>query len=46
MTVFHIRDHLCKAGERELEEKMRRAVGDSFDVVQAMCNGTKHVAAR
>jgi hypothetical protein len=43
MAVFHIKDHLRKAGEEEVEKKMRRATGKSFDVVRAICNGTKHV---
>jgi hypothetical protein len=42
MAVFHIKDHLSKAGEARIEERMRSAVGDSFDVVRAICNGTKH----
>jgi hypothetical protein len=42
MAVCHIKDHLAKAGEKDVEVKMRSAVGDSFDVVRAVCNGTKH----
>jgi hypothetical protein len=45
MTVFHIKDHLRKARPKEIdiERKMRNATGKSFDVVRAICNGTKHV---
>jgi hypothetical protein len=44
MAVFHIKDHLSKAKPKEIaiERKMRKATGKSFDVVRAICNGTKH----
>jgi hypothetical protein len=42
IAVFHIKDHLAKAGEEDINERMRSAVGQSFDVVRAICNGTKH----
>jgi hypothetical protein len=43
MAIFHIKDHLSKAGEKRIEDRMRKATGTSFDVVRAICNGTKHV---
>jgi hypothetical protein len=43
MVVFHLKDHLKKAGEGSIEKKMRKTTGNSFDVVRAICNGTKHV---
>jgi len=42
-AIFHIKDHLSKAGEDGIEDQMREAAGASFDVVRAICNGTKHV---
>jgi hypothetical protein len=42
MTVFHIKDHLLVAGETSVKEKMRSATDKEFDVVRAICNGTKH----
>jgi hypothetical protein len=44
MVVLHLKDHLRKAGEGSIEKKMREATGNSFDVVRAICNGTKHAA--
>jgi hypothetical protein len=43
MAVFHTKDHLKKASERSIEQRMRTATGAHFDVVRAICNGTKHV---
>jgi hypothetical protein len=44
MALFHVKDHLHEAGEVSIEDKMRAATGKAFDVVRAVCNGTKHVA--
>lgn len=43
IVTFHIKDHLQKAGETGIENKMRAICGNNFDVVRAICNGTKHV---
>jgi hypothetical protein len=45
MVVFHIKDHLKKAGEKGIEDKMRKATRatSAFDVVRGICNGAKHV---
>jgi hypothetical protein len=40
IAVFHIKDHLAKAGEEDIDKRMRSVVGESFDVVRAICNGT------
>jgi hypothetical protein len=42
MAVFHIKDHLKKAGQTHIEDQMRKATGHWFDVVRAICNGAKH----
>jgi hypothetical protein len=42
MVTFHIKDHLRRAGETGIEDRLRAATGDGFDVVRAICNGTKH----
>jgi hypothetical protein len=42
MATFHIKDHLQKAKARKVEKAIRAATGDAFDVVRAVCNGTKH----
>jgi hypothetical protein len=41
MAVFHIKDHLAASGEKDVEKKMRSAIGDSFDVVRAVCKRHK-----
>ena len=43
IAVFHLRDHLKKAGEMGIENAMRGACGTAFDVVRSICNGSKHV---
>jgi hypothetical protein len=43
IIVFHIKDHLRKAGAKQIEDTLRKATGDGFDAVRAVCNGTKHV---
>ena len=43
IAVFHVKDHLSKAGETGIESAMRAATGEAFDVVRGVCNGTKHV---
>lgn len=43
IAVFHLKDHLKKAGETGIEAAMRTTCGDAFDVVRGVCNGTKHV---
>jgi hypothetical protein len=44
MAVFHIKDHLGKAGEKDVHRRTRRRAGGSyFDVVRAITNGAKHV---
>jgi hypothetical protein len=45
IATHHIKDHLREAGERGVEAKMRQACGDFYEVVRAICNGTKHVIA-
>jgi hypothetical protein len=44
MAVFHIKDHLKHAGAASVETTMRATARDSFNVVRAICNGTKHAA--
>jgi hypothetical protein len=43
IAVFHLKDHLKKAGETRIENAMRASCGVAFDVVRGVCNGTKHV---
>jgi hypothetical protein len=43
IAVFHLKDHLKKAGEKGIEDAMRAECGLAFDVVRGICNGTKHV---
>ena len=43
VVTFHLKDHLKAAGETGIEQTMRTAAGDAFDVVRGLCNGTKHV---
>jgi hypothetical protein len=46
IAVFHIKEHLRQAGERNVERTMRAAGAKSahdFRVVRAICNGSKHV---
>jgi hypothetical protein len=43
IAVFHLKDHLKKAGEKGIENAMRASCGAAFDVVRGVCNGTKHV---
>lgn len=43
IAVFHLKNHLKKAGESGIEAAMRAASGVAFDVVRGVCNGTKHV---
>jgi hypothetical protein len=43
IAVFHLKDHLKKAGEARIEDAMRTECGVAFDVVRGVCNGTKHV---
>jgi Alanine dehydrogenase/PNT, N-terminal domain len=40
----HIKDHLTRAGASSVEDKMRQACPDLFNVVRGVCNATKHVA--
>jgi hypothetical protein len=42
MVIFHIKDHLQRAKARQVENAIRGATGDAFDVVRDVCNGTKH----
>lgn len=44
IATFHIKDHLKKAGETGIENKMRSTCRKSFDLVRSICNGAKHVA--
>ena len=43
ITTFHIKDHLKVAGATGIETAIRAEVSSAFDVVRAICNGTKHV---
>ncbi len=43
IAVFHVKDHLKKAGEKDVEKTMSATCGVAFDVVRGVCNGTKHV---
>jgi len=43
IAVFHLNDHLKKAGEKRIENAMRKECGIAFDVVRGVCNGTKHL---
>lgn len=43
IAVFHLKDHLKKAGETGVEAAMRASCGVAFDVVRGVCNATKHV---
>jgi hypothetical protein len=42
ISVFHLKDHLVKAGEQGIENAIRSSAGDAFDVCRAVCNGVKH----
>jgi hypothetical protein len=42
IVTFHVKDHLARAGENDIEIKMRAAGSKSFDLVR-VCNGTKHL---
>jgi hypothetical protein len=44
VALFHVKDHLKKAGEQGIENAMRALCSVAFDVVRGVCNGTKHVA--
>jgi hypothetical protein len=43
VAVFHLKDHLKKAGEEGIEAAMRASCGVALDVVRGVCNGMKHV---
>ncbi|WP_144445660.1 hypothetical protein [Inquilinus limosus] len=43
IAAFHVKDHLKKAGETSIETAIRTAEPLAFDLVRAVCNGTKHV---
>src|SRR5215207_7863998 len=43
IAVFHIKDHVKKAGGTGVESTMRATCRKSFEIVRAICNGTKHV---
>lgn len=43
IAVFHLKDHLKKAGEKGIEDAMRASCGVAFDVVRGVCNGAKHL---
>ena len=43
IAVFHVKDHLSKAGAQGIEAAVRGRTDDMFDVVRGVCNGTKHV---
>jgi hypothetical protein len=53
IATYHVRDYLTRAegavskheierSNREIERKMRGACAHSFDVVEGICNGSKH----
>src|ERR1700730_15126331 len=44
IVVFHIKDHLRRAGARQIESTIQKRTDEAFDVVRAVCNGAKHVA--
>jgi hypothetical protein len=49
MVTFHIKDYLKEAGESQPEYAIRATsdnADDDFQVVRAVCNGTKHVVLR
>jgi hypothetical protein len=43
IAVFHVKDHLKKAEETGVETAVRKAAGFAFDVVRAVCNGSKYL---
>ncbi len=43
IAVFHVKDHLKKAGEKAVEAAVRASCSVAFDVMRGVCNGTKHV---
>ncbi len=43
IALFHLKDYLNKVGEKGVEERLRDATGDAFDIVRSVCNGAKHV---
>lgn len=43
IAVFHLKDHLKKAGEKGIEIAMRAECSVAFDVVRSVCNGSKHL---
>ncbi|MDW3096662.1 MAG: hypothetical protein R8J41_01060 [Alphaproteobacteria bacterium] len=45
ILLFHLKDYLAAAGEKNIEARMNKATSNQFLVLQGVCNGTKHVAA-
>ena len=43
IATFHVSDHLRRAGETGIEEKLRANGPAFFDAVHGVCNGAKHV---
>ncbi len=43
IAVFHVKDHLSKAGVQGIEAAVRSRTDNMLDVVRGVCNGTKHV---
>ena len=43
IATFHIKDHLKKAGATRIEQTMRTACFDEFELVRSVCNGSKHL---
>ena len=42
MATFHLYDHLKAAGHSDAWATLRAARPAEFEVLQAVCNGTKH----
>ncbi|MGD0024125.1 MAG: hypothetical protein ABSC37_05765 [Xanthobacteraceae bacterium] len=43
IVVYHIKDYLEKAGEKDVFQKMKGACPSTFELVRSICNGSKHV---
>lgn len=42
IAIYHIKDHLKAAGEKDIEATMRASGSQAFDLVRSICNGSKH----
>ncbi len=43
ITLFHVKDHLRKAGVMKIENTIRELCDSQFEIVRSVCNGAKHL---